>query len=96
MKVAIVDIRDILDPEKNPDLCLSPLRYTGDCIRCQRFKRALQNNNYDVDLTIKTLRCKPQVSKEAIKLFEKKKELLKELREINKEIEEINKKIGVW
>ena len=50
MKVAIVDIRDILDEKKNPTLCLSPLRYTGDCIRCESFKRALRNNNYDIDL----------------------------------------------
>ena len=94
MKVAIVNIKDILDPEKNPDLCLSPLRYTGDCIRCWRFKRALQKNQYDILLTINTLKCKPIVSKEAIKLFKKKKELLEELRKINKEIEEINKVIG--
>jgi len=94
MKVAIVNIKDILDEKKNPTLCLSPLRYTNDCIRCPRFQRALQKNQYDILLTINTLKCKPQVSEETIKLFERKKELLEELRKINKEIEEISKVIG--
>jgi len=86
MKVAIIDVKDILDEKRNPTLCLSPLRYTGDCIRCESFKIALRNKNCDIDLTIKTMKCKPQVSKKAIKLFKKKKELLEELRRINKVI----------
>ena len=89
MKVAVVDIKDILDTKKNPTLCLSPLRYTGNCIRCDKFKRALQNNKYNIRLTVKTMECKPQISEDTIRLFERKEEILKELRKINKKIEEI-------
>ena len=90
MRVAVVNVKDILDPEKNPTLCLSPLRYTGECHKCQKFKFALTNNyGNDIEKAIKSMKCKPQIDPIFIELHKKKLTLLKQLRELNKKMEEL-------
>ena len=90
MKVAIVNVDDVLDPEKNPTLCLSPLRFTGQCRKCRKFQLALANNyNNDIERAIKSMKCKPQIDPIFIELHKKKLALLKQLRELNKKMEEL-------
>lgn len=57
---------------ESPTFCLSPLRYLGECHRCERFKKGLAK------------KCKPVIRDDIKKLLEEKKKLLKRLREINK------------
>jgi len=52
MQTAIVSSKEILDPKKNPTLCLSPARYTGNCVNCKQFKLA-QYKSEKVKLTDK-------------------------------------------
>ena len=94
MKVAIVDVKDVLDPEKNPTLCLSPLRFTGQCHKCGKFQLALANNyNNDIERAIKSMKCKPQIDPIFIELHKEKLALLKQLRKIKKKIKEVDKKM---
>jgi len=94
MKVAVVNSKDVLDPEKNPTLCLSPLRFMGQCHKCGKFQLALTNNyGNDIEKAINSMKCKPQIDPIFIELHKKKLTLLKQLREINKKIKEIEKKM---
>ena len=40
METAIVNFRDVADKKKNPTVCLSAARYTGNCVNCKQFKLA--------------------------------------------------------
>ena len=89
VKSIIVDVKEILNKDKNPTICLSPLRYLGKCIECERFKQELRKNNFDIELVIKKMKCKPIVSKEQINAFKEKKMLLDKLRKVEKRIKEL-------
>ena len=94
MKVAVVNSKDVLDPEKTPTLCLSPLRFTGQCHKCGKFQLALTNNyGNDIEKAINSMKCKPQIDPIFIDLHKEKLTFLKQLREINKKIREIEKKM---
>jgi len=55
---------------ESPTLCLSPLRFLGECHRCEVFRKSKD---------WRKLKCKPKISKEVEKLLEEKKRLLKRL-----------------
>jgi len=94
MRVVVVNVDDVLDSEKNPTLCLSPLRFTGQCHKCGKFQLALTNNyGNDIEKAINSMKCKPQIDPLFIELHKKKLTMLKQLREINKKIKEIEKEM---
>jgi len=80
MKSAIVNISEITDKEKNPTLCISPLRYTDNCYKCRIYKQEIRRKPLD------KIKCKPIVSNEVKRLPEQKRELLDKLAEVNKEL----------
>ena len=88
MKSVVVNVKDILDKEKNPNLCLSPLRYVGECQNCTKFKQELRKYGWDIEKTIKKMSCKPQVKKEVVELYKEKQKLMQRLKEVNKKLEE--------
>lgn len=104
-KTAIVNVKEILDEEKNPTLCLSALRYTGGCASCPVFKQAqyYHKTYWDtktqqtitvkkkrtIDETIQNMPCNPLISKEKMELLYKKEELNKQIADIDKQIEGI-------
>ena len=92
MKVAIVSIEDVA--KDNPTLCLSPLRFTGECHKCGKFQLALTNNyGNDIEKAINSMKCKPQIDDRFIKLHKEKLAILEQLREINRKIKEIDKQL---
>ena len=87
MKSVVVNASDVLNKEKNPKLCLSPLRYLKECQNCTRFKQELSKYKGDMEKTIKKMSCKPQIKPEVIGLYKEKQKLLKQLKEVNKKME---------
>ena len=83
MKTAIVHVSEIAT---SGTLCLSPLRYVGECHKCYIFKRALERYHGDVDKAIASLRCNPRVNERWIELYKEKRKHLDAIREIEKEM----------
>lgn len=81
VKFAILSYEELVDPVKNPTLCLSPLRGLNLCHQCDQFKQAYQ---YD---KIRRLKCKPHLTDDAISLLVRKRRLLDKLAIINAVLE---------
>lgn len=92
MKVAIVNAKELFDPQKNPTLCMSALRGLKMCHQCPKFKRHLQilrGGSVNVGKP-HTLTCGPQLTNEALDLLEEKEQLLEKLAIIRAELEYVN------
>lgn len=86
MKTAIVNLSEI---ETSGTLCLSALRYVGECHKCPVFKVSVERHHGDVEEAIASLRCNPRVSEEWIELYKEKRKYLDAIREIEKKMEAI-------
>ena len=93
MKVAIVKAKDMFDPEANPTLCISPLRYTGGCLECLKYP--LMRENYDLDKVLKKVLCNPIITENMLKLHKEKEDLKKEWRALKAKIDRIDSKLGL-
>ena len=93
MKVAIVDSKDLFDEEKNPTLCISPLRYTDGCLEC--LKHVLQRENYNLEAVLKKVKCNPIITDNMLKLHKEKELLRDERRSLQIKIDEIDSKLGL-
>lgn len=67
----IVNSKGITDKEKNPTLCLSPLRYVGKCYECEVYK------GYEKRGRIDKIKCKPLLNEGQLKKLEKIKQIKK-------------------
>jgi len=98
MKMKVVSMMEVCG---SPTLCISPLRFFGECHRCdvfisrvagERRRVRQQGGNLPVekaiDRAISGLKCGPNVKGEIVALFKRKEELLAELHKINKKLEE--------
>jgi len=83
MKTKITTLREIA--EDNPTLCLSPKRIFKECHKCDRFLLSFYKYR-DVDKTINSMRCNPQIKDRIKRLLDKKKRLLKEIAKIDRDI----------
>lgn len=104
-KTAIVNSKDLFDPEKNPTLCLSAKRYTCSCAGCNAFQMArtkikkINGKNIrvrvDIDTALKSLKCKPNIPKEVLKDLRLQDELIDEKLCICQKIKDIDDKYSV-
>ena len=98
IKSVVVDISEIKDEEKNPMLCLSPLRFTGQCWQCVKVKqhvaRLKKTGKYTgiID-AMRSMKCKPIIDKETALMLTKKEQLEKRIEELKKEIIKIERKM---
>ncbi len=92
MKTAIVNSKDLFDRKKNPRLCLSALRATGQCQKCQIFKNFDHQGKKLKELV--KMDCKPKISKE-MKMALAQREVLRDtLGGVQKQLEDLNKRLG--
>lgn len=119
LETAIVNFKDVAYKNKNPTLCISAARYTGNCVNCRQFKMAqykiekvLRSNQerFDdrpwnkykfkktrlpIDEALKSLKCKPFVSEEELKLLHKRDKLFDKKDSLQKEINDINEMLDM-
>lgn len=97
MKVAVVDVKEITDKDKNPTLCISPLRYVGKCVTCRVFKDAqydiIKERKRTVKETLQYLKCKPNISKEQMDILAMKEKLINDKAELDKKIADMDKEL---
>ena len=80
MRAAVVMSSEIT--ENNPTLCLSALRYTDGCVRCEIMRRALAVTGQDLKKAEERLRCVPLIStstREFWKRYHKKQEVRRKI-----------------
>lgn len=94
MKVAVVDAKELTDKEKNPTLCMSPLRYVGKCVTCRVFKDAqydiIKKRKRTVKETLLYLKCKPIISNEQMDILLMKEKLINDKAELDKKIADMD------
>lgn len=93
MKVAIVNSKDVFNKSKNPTLCLSALRGTGECHQCDKIAKVITTTPL-VDL-LKELKCKPNISDENMEHLKRYDELLSQREIIQNDIDILRKHIGL-
>jgi hypothetical protein len=93
MKVAIVSSKDLFDKTKNPTLCLSALRGTGECHQCDQITKKIVHTPL-ADL-LKELKCKPNISDENMILLAKYDTLLQRRVQLQEDIDYLRKQIGI-
>jgi hypothetical protein len=76
LKVAIVSYKDLSND--NPTGCLSALRFTNGCWKCQTFIHAQKFNH--------GLKCHPIITEEQQKLLDKAKELSNQIQKLQDEL----------
>jgi len=81
MKAKVLTISEI--EKDNPMLCLSPLRFTDECHKCQQFKRKVKTKGFEYALKMK---CKPRVTKEIIEKYKKHLKLQEQIKKLKEEI----------
>ena len=86
MRTIVINLKDVLTD--NPTLCISPLRFVNRCDKCREFRFGLRCYGGDIEATIRSLKCKPQVDPEIIKLYREKAVLLRRLKEIEDRLNE--------
>ena len=80
----VVDIKDLLNPEENPALCLSPLRVFNECHKCPVIKRYLKAGK-----SIEEMKCKPHLKPEALELLEKRRKLSELLSKVDELLQKL-------
>lgn len=93
MKVAIVSSKDLFDKTKNPTLCLSALRSTGECHQCDKIAKVITNTPLK-DL-LKELKCKPNISDDAMEHLKDLDDLLMKRETLQTDIDCLRKHIGI-
>jgi len=86
MRTIVINLKDVLTD--NPTLCISPLRFVNRCDKCREFRFGLRCYGGDIEATIRSLKCKPRVDPEIIKLYREKAVLLRRLKEIEDRLNE--------
>ena len=61
VRVQIVNSSELSVSAENPTGCWSALRYTGGCLDCDTFKKALSKSTSSEQVTT-LLKCKPKLS----------------------------------
>lgn len=79
LQTAMVSIQDI--KKDNPRLCLSALRFTGSCYKCEKFEQYSKMSD-------KTSICDSRIISEQGQQFIKNKEKVKQLQEQIKVVEQ--------
>lgn len=92
MKTAIVRSKDLFDKNKNPTLCLSALRGTGECHLCEKIIKELPST--PLKELIKKLKCKPHFDIENASMLTEYDQLLQERVVLNEKIDIIRKELS--
>ena len=88
MKSAVVSIGEI--QKGNPRLCLSALRYTGNCFKCPEYRKPIiRQGKKTGEFRYCESRIETETSQQFKELTEKKKQLNREIEAVDKAISEL-------
>ena len=92
MKIAVVNSKELFDKNKNPTLCLSALRGTGECHLCEKISKQITHT--PLKEVIKTLKCKPVFDIENAAMLKEYDQMLQERVVLNEKIDLIKKQLS--
>jgi hypothetical protein len=93
MKTAVVSSKDLFDRKKNPTLCLSALRGTGQCHRCDKISKVITHTPLNELLLL--LKCKPHISPENMAFMKEYDEHLQKRTVLENEIDLLRKRLSL-
>jgi len=92
MKTTVINSKELFDKNKNPTLCLSALRATGQCHLCDKIVKGMPST--PLKELIKKLKCKPNIGIEEAAILDEYDQLLQERVILNEKVDLIQKQLS--